>query len=89
MTPIKELGIAIMDADVTELKSIQDLLKLRRDQLCQDNMNKFNVGDKVTFLHNNQKVQGTVRKKNIKRIVVDTAGGGWNIPATLLSPVEE
>jgi hypothetical protein len=76
MTAIKELSVAIMDADITELKSIQDLLALRRDQLCQNNMQNFNVGVKV---------MGTIRKKNIKRIVVDTAGGGWNIPATLLT----
>tara|TARA_R110002096_G_scaffold326421_3_gene520405 strand:+ start:751 stop:1017 length:267 start_codon:yes stop_codon:yes gene_type:complete len=88
MTPIKELSVAIMDADITELKTIQDLLQMRRDQLCQNNMDMFSVGDKVSFMHKNIKVLGTVRKKNIKRIVVDTAGGGWNIPATLLSPEE-
>ena len=88
MTPIKELSVAIMDADITELKTIQDLLQMRRDQLCQNNMDMFNVSDKVSFMHKNIKVLGTVRKKNIKRIVVDTAGGGWNIPATLLSPEE-
>ena len=88
MTPIKELSVAIMDADITELKTIQDLLQMRRDQLCQNNMDMFNVGDKVSFMHKNIKVLGKVRKKNIKRIVVDTAGGGWNIPATLLSPEE-
>ena len=85
MTAIKELSVAIMNADVNELKSIQDLLALRRDQLCQNNMQNFNVGDKVSFLNKGVKVMGTIRKKNIKRIVVDTAGGGWNIPATLLT----
>ena len=85
MTAIKELSVAIMDANITELKSIQDLLALRRDQLCQNNMQSFNVGDKVSFLNKGVKVIGTIRKKNIKRIVVDTAGGGWNIPATLLT----
>ena len=85
MTPIKELSVAIMDADITELKSIQDLLQMRRDQLCQNNMQNFNVGDKVSFLNKGVKVMGTIRKKNIKRIVVDTANGGWNIPATMLT----
>ena len=86
MTAIKELSVAIMDADITELKSIQDLLQMRRDQLCQNNMQNFNVGDKVSFLNKGVKVMGTIRKKNIKRIVVDTANGGWNIPATMLTP---
>ena len=86
MTAIKELSVAIMDANITELKSIQDLLQMRRDQLCQNNMQNFNVGDKVSFLNKGVKVMGTIRKKNIKRIVVDTANGGWNIPATMLTP---
>ena len=85
MTAIKELSVAIMNADVNELKSIQDLLVMRRDQLCRNNMQSFNVGDKVSFLNKGVKVMGTIRKKNIKRIVVDTANGGWNIPATMLT----
>lgn len=89
MTPIKELGIAIMDADITELKTIQDLLQMRRNQLCLNNMNMFKVGQKVSFMHQDQKMIGRIRKKNIKRIVVDTRAGGWNIPATLLSAEEE
>ena len=89
MTPIKELSVAIMDADITELKTIQDLLQMRRDQLCLNNMNMFKVGQKVSFMHQDQKMIGRIRKKNRKRIVVDTRAGGWNIPATLLSPVTE
>ena len=52
-------------------------------------MSQFVVGDKVWFTHNNEKVTGTIRKKNIKRLVVDTKQGGWNIPASMLTLAEE
>ena len=49
----------------------------------------MNVGDKVFFMSKGSKVNGTIRKKNIKRIVVDTDQGGWNVPASMLTLVEQ
>ena len=54
-----------------------------------EKMSEMKVGDKVSFIHKGAKVLGTIRKKNIKRLVVDTEIGGWNIPASLLTLVEE
>ena len=76
-------------ANAIDIVEIQELVKTRREQISKQKMSEFVVGDKVWFTHNNEKVTGTIRKKNIKRLVVDTKQGGWNIPASMLTLVEE
>jgi len=72
-------------ATAKDMIEIRELVKSRQETISKDKMTEFNVGDKVWFEHNNQKVTGTIRKKNIKRLVVDTDKGGWNIPASMLT----
>ena len=72
-------------ANAKDMIEIRELVKSRQETISKDKMTKFNVGDKVWFEHNKQKVTGTIRKKNIKRLVVDTDKGGWNIPASMLT----
>ena len=72
-------------ANAKDMIEIRELVKSRQETISKDKMTEFNVGDKVWFEHNNQKVTGTIRKKNIKRLVVDTDKGGWNIPASMLT----
>ena len=72
-------------ATAKDMIEIRELVKSRQETISKDKMTEFNVGDKVWFKHNNQKVTGTIRKKNIKRLVVDTDKGGWNIPASMLT----
>ena len=49
---------------------------MRRDKIAKDTMRELKVGDKVTFENKSGKlITGTIRKKNIKRLVVDTPEG--------------
>ena len=76
-------------ANATDMIEIRELVKSRQEKISKDKMQEFKVGDKVWFTHNGAKVTGTVRKKNIKRLVVDTDKGGWNIPASMLTLSEQ
>ena len=71
-------------ANATDMIEIRELVKSRQEKISKDKMQEFKVGDKVWFTHN-----GAVRKKNIKRLVVDTDKGGWNIPASMLTLSEQ
>jgi len=79
----------IFNADNKEINEIAELIKIRKEMLSKQKMNEMKVGDKVFFMSKGSKVNGTIRKKNIKRIVVDTDKGGWNVPASMLTLVEE
>tara|TARA_R110002051_G_scaffold229348_1_gene291359 strand:+ start:111 stop:383 length:273 start_codon:yes stop_codon:yes gene_type:complete len=79
----------IFNADNEEVNEIAELIRIRKEMLSKQKMNEMNVGDKVFFMSKGSKVNGTIRKKNIKRIVVDTDQGGWNVPASMLTLVEQ
>ena len=79
----------IFNADNEEVNEIAELIRMRKEMLSKQKMNEMNVGDKVFFMSKGSKVNGTIRKKNIKRIVVDTDQGGWNVPASMLTLVEQ
>ncbi len=83
------IAVKIHNSSINELKEISELIQMRRDKIAKDTMRELKVGDKVTFENKNGKViTGTIRKKNIKRLVVDTPEGGWNVPANMLTLVE-
>ena len=75
----------IRKADIEEINELVELIRIRKEILSKEKMNSMEVGDKVFFITKGKKVQGTIRKKNIKRLVVDTKQGGWNIPASMLT----
>ena len=79
----------IFNADNEEINEIAELIRIRKEMLSKQKMNELKVGDKVFFISKGSKVMGTIRKKNIKRLVVDTDQGGWNVPASMLTLVEE
>ena len=79
----------IFNADNEEVNEIAELIRIRKEMLSKQKMNEMKVGDKVFFMSKGSKVNGTIRKKNIKRIVVDTDQGGWNVPASMLTLVEQ
>ena len=84
------LVIDINNSSFEDLKDISDLIQMRKDKLGKDRMNELKVGDKVEFTTRaGKKVTGTIRKKNIKRLVVDTPEGGWNVPANMLTLTED
>ena len=84
------LVIDINNSSIEDLKDISDLIQMRKDKLGKDRMKELKVGDKVEFItRSGEKVTGTIRKKNIKRLVVDTPEGGWNVPANMLTLTED
>ncbi len=89
MTTNEIIRKAIDSSDMKELKSIGDLIKQRKENISRTIMRDLKVGDRVQFENRYGEIQiGTVRKKNIKRCVIDTPEGGWNVPASMLQSVE-
>lgn len=88
---VKEfIATEIYNSSIEELREISDLIQVKKDLLAKDRMKKLKVGDKVQFTGKGGNViTGTIRKKNIKRLVVDTPEGGWNVPANMLTLAEE
>ena len=76
----------IRNADMTEISELADLIRTRKETLGKQKMQELKVGDKVTFNNKGKIINGTIRKKNIKRVVVDTPNGGWNVPVNVLEP---
>jgi hypothetical protein len=88
---VKEfIATEIYNSSIEELREISDLIQVKKDLLAKDKMKELKVGDKVQFTGKGGNViTGTIRKKNIKRLVVDTPEGGWNVPANMLTLAEE
>lgn len=71
--------------DNDDLRAIFDAVKYRQTQLSQKNKSLFGVGDKVKFTgRDGTTFTGTVRKFAIKNVIVDTATGGYRVPAAML-----
>ena len=71
-----------------ELNQIIEAVKLKRQYLSRQAVRSFRVGDKVQFTsRGGVPVGGTVKKVNRKYIIVDTALGGYRVPATMLEKV--
>ena len=84
------VAVEINNSSIEELREINELIQMRKDMLGKNKMRELKVGDKVTFEKKNGVIiTGTIRKKNIKRLVVDTPEGGWNVPANMLTLAEE
>ena len=65
--------IAIMDSE--EINSVVEAIKLRRTFLAKSTVRSFNVGDVVEFDARGGIIKGTITKKAIKNITVDTGRG--------------
>lgn len=90
MATIQEINSSIIAGNFTndELVSIIDAVKYARGQLTRDIKRSLAPGVKVSFIsnRNGKKYLGTVRKINIKYVIVDTALGAYRVPANMLSP---
>ena len=79
---------SIRHMSLDELKIIQDEISMRRTALSRENMRTINVGDNVSFTGRNGGIQtGSVTKKAIKYVTVDTGFGRWKVPASMLTLV--
>jgi|TARA_R100001530_G_scaffold25001_1_gene20227 hypothetical protein len=74
----------IRNSNMTEIRELVELIRIRKEALSQNKMKELSVGDKVSFNNKGRIISGTIRKKNIKRVVVDTPEGGWNVPVNVL-----
>ncbi len=90
MNKMEVMKISILGSNREEINEIVELIQIRKEMLSKEKMNKLEVGDKVFFVKKNGiKVNGVIAKKNIKRLVVDTDQGSWNVPASMLTLIEE
>ena len=79
---------AIRHMTLDELKWVQEEISMRRTVLSRQNMREICVGDRVEFTgRGGDIVSGTVEKKAIKYVTVDTGMGRWKVPASMLSVV--
>ena len=74
----------IRNASMNEIRELVELIRIRKEALSQYKMKELSVGDKVSFSNKGKIISGTIRKKNIKRVVIDTPEGGWNVPVNVL-----
>ena len=78
----------IRHMSLDDLKILSDEISLRRNALSRQNMREISVGDTVSFTGRNGGLQtGTVEKKAIKYVTVDTGFGRWKVPASMLTLV--
>tara|TARA_R110002051_G_scaffold297620_1_gene364102 strand:- start:602 stop:772 length:171 start_codon:yes stop_codon:yes gene_type:complete len=52
----------------------------------RDAVHGLNVGDKVKFTgRRGETVTGTIEKKAIKNVIIDTGAGKWRVPASIVT----
>mgnify|MGYP001469042494 FL=1 len=72
-----------MDAD--QVDQLVQAIKLRRNRINNQAMHTVQVGDNVKFTgRNGNVVSGSVTKKAIKFVTVDTGSVKWKVPANML-----
>ena len=68
-----------------QIAQIVDAIKLRRNRINNQAMHTVQVGDNVQFTgRNGNVVSGSVTKKAINYVTVDTGAGRWKVPANML-----
>ena len=68
-----------------QIASVVDAIKLRRNRINKQSINTIQVGDRVQFTgRGGCTVKGSVTKKAIKFVTVDTGSVKWKVPANML-----
>ena len=77
----------IYSLDTTEMDSVVEAVKMRRNQLHLKNAQSFRVGDTVFFRgRRNTLCEAKVEKIKVKFVLVRTLDGTrWNVPGSHLS----
>ena len=90
LTQIQQVNQTIMFGNFTntELDAIIDAVKFARSQIANQNKREMRVGTLVKFTstRTGQVVTGTVKKVNIKYILVNETNkpSTWKVPANML-----
>ena len=76
---------------ISELNSMVDAIKFKRQRMNERAKAGLRVGDAVNFTstRTGQNVTGTVVKIAIKYVTVRTVQGLWRVPANMLNKVDE
>ena len=88
---LKTIIEGIYSLEGTEIDSVVEAVKLRRNQLHTADAHKFKQGDKVSFQGRHGRTEnGTVERVKIKYILVRTdSGTRWNVPGSHLKLIKE
>lgn len=91
MSKLQEIRSAIRNGSFTndELNLLSEAIKYARAELGRDIKHTISVGAAVKFTssRDGSTYSGTVRKINIKYVIVDTPRGGFRVPASMLTAV--
>lgn len=87
-TEIDKAVDTVRHMSLEELAILQDEISLRRNALSRQSMREIHVGSNVQFTsRGGQTYSGSVIKKAIKYVTVDTGMGRWKVPASMLTVV--
>ena len=79
----------VQNMTATQVDDIVEAIKLRRTRMHRDAVHVLNVGDKVKFTgRGNKTVTGTITKKAVKNVIIDTGAGKWRVPASIVTTME-
>ena len=84
MSDLSKVILEITKMNSDEINSVVSAIKDRRTFIAKSSVRGFNVGDKVEFDARGSVISGTITKKAIKNITVDSGRGKWRVSATLL-----
>ena len=88
-TKLNEILASVQSMTSDQVNAIVEAIKLRRTRMHRDAVHELNVGDKVKFTgRGNNIVTGTIEKKAIKNVVIDTGAGKWRVPASIVTILE-
>ena len=91
MTPITDKDFNTTLASVhsmsqNQVNALVDAIKLRRTHMHRDAVHGLNIGDRVKFTgRRGETITGTVEKKAIKNVIIDTGAGKWRVPASIVT----
>lgn len=91
MTKFETLShFVLTQASNDELNTLNEYIKMRRQQITKANVRSVTKGMKVTFTDCKGKVyNGTVMDVKIKNLVVETQYGRYRVPASMVKIVQE
>jgi|TARA_R110001583_G_scaffold83219_1_gene219952 hypothetical protein len=69
-----------------QVNALVDAIKLRRTHMHRDAVHELNIGDRVKFTgRRGDTITGTITKKAIKNVIIDTGAGKWRVPASIVT----
>lgn len=79
----------VQNMTAKQVNDVVEAIKLRRTRMHRDAVHVLNVGDKVKFTgRGNKTVTGTITKKAVKNVIIDTGAGKWRVPASIVTTME-